>query len=218
MSLIRRLSTSITSTVDRAVSKVENHDAIINAALRDTQQAAARSRVRLERVRKDGQGLRTKRGNLEIAVTRWTERAKAVAAEDEAKALECLRRKKECELQLRNLAESIAKHDELESRIAEQVKKIEARIGEVSQQRNMMRSRQSVADAMRTIHDIEGVSYGDIEDTFDRWEINLGEAEVLTGSVSVGDPLETAFIAEEEADELRAELSVLLKEDEEKPS
>ena len=80
MSLIRRISTSITSTVDRAVSKVENHDAIINAALRDTQQAAARSRVRLERVRKDGQGLRTRRGNVEIAVTRWTERAKAVAA------------------------------------------------------------------------------------------------------------------------------------------
>ena len=52
MSLIRRLSASITSSVDRAVSKVENHDAIINAALRDTQQAAARSRVRLERVRK----------------------------------------------------------------------------------------------------------------------------------------------------------------------
>ena len=218
MSLIRRISTSITSTVDRAVSKVENHDAIINAALRDTQQAAARSRVRLERVRKDGHGLRTKRGNLEVAVKRWTERARTVAAEDEAKALECLRRKKECELQLRNLTDSIAKHDELEARIAEQVKKIEARIGEVSQQRNMMRSRQSVADAMRTIHDIEGVSYGDIEDTFDRWEINLGEAEILTGSVSDSDPLETAFIAEEEAEELRAELSILLQEDEEKPS
>ncbi len=218
MSLIRRISTSITSTVDRAVSKVENHDAIINAALRDTQQAAARSRVRLERVRKDGHGLRTKRANLEVAVTRWTERAKSVAAEDEAKALECLRRKKECEMQLRNLAESIAKHDELESRIAEQVKKIEARIGEVSQQRNMMRSRQSVADAMRTIHDIEGVSYGDIEDTFDRWEINLGEAEILTGSISTGDPLETAFMADEEADELRAELSDLLNEDKENTS
>ena len=218
MSLIRRISTSITSTVDRAVSKVENHDAIINAALRDTQQAAARSRVRLERVRKDGHGLRTKRGNLEVAVKRWTERAKTVAADDEAKALECLRRKKECELQLRNLAESIAKHDELEARIAEQVKKIDARISEVSQQRNMMRSRQSVADAMRTIHDVEGVSYGDIEDTFDRWEINLGEAEILTGSVSDSDALETAFIAEEEAEELRAELSILLKEDEEKPS
>ena len=218
MSLIRRISTSITSTVDRAVSKVENHDDIINAALRDTQQAAARSRVRLERVRKDGHGLRTKRGNLEVAVKRWTERAKSVAADDEAKALECLRRKKECELQLRNLAESIAKHDELEARIAEQVKKIDARINEVSQQRNMMRSRQSVADAMRTIHDVEGVSYGDIEDTFDRWEINLGETEILAGATTTVDPLDSTFLDEEVTAELEAQLEELLNNDEENTS
>ncbi len=218
MSLIRRISTSITSSVDRAVSKVENHDAIINAALRDTQRAAARSRVRLERVRKDGQGLRTRRASLEEAVARWAERARNVAAEDEAKALECLRRRKDCEQQLRSLADSIEKHDELEVRIADQVKKIEARIGEVTQQRNMMRSRQSVAEAMRTINNIEGISYGDIEDTFDRWEINLGEAEILTGATSDSDPLESAFLAEEDTAELRAELEVLLKSDKEDSS
>ena len=218
MSLIRRISTSITSSVDRAVSKVENHDAIINAALRDTQQAAARSRVRLERVRKDGHGLRSRRANLEIAITRWTERAKTTAGADEAKALECLRRRKECEAQLRNLVLSIDKHDELEAKISAQVKKIEARIGEVSQQRNMMRSRQSVADAMRTINDIEGVSYGEIEDTFDRWEINLGETEIVTGASIASDPLETTFMAEEETAELRAELSELLNTEQEKPS
>ena len=218
MSLIRRISTSISSTVDRAVSKVENHDAIINSALRDTQQAAARSRVRLARVRKDGESLKTRRGELELAVTRWTDRAKSVAGDDEAKALECLRRRKDCELQLRNLEESIEKHDELESRISDQVKKIEARVGEVAQQRNMMRSRQSVAEAMRTINNIEGVSYGEIEDTFDRWEINLGESEILTGAAATSDPLDTAFLAEEDTAELRAELDELMKADEEKPS
>ena len=218
MSLIRRISASLTSSVDRAVSRVENHDAVINAALRDTQQAAARSRVRLERVRKDGHNLRTRKGNLETAVTRWTERARQVAVEDEAKALECLRRKKECEGQLRNLEVSIEKHDELESRIVDQVKKIESRIGEVSQQRNMMRSRQSVAEALRTINDIEGVSYGEIEDTFDRWEINLGETEIQVGVGSPTDSLETAFIAEEEKAELKAELELLLNSEEEKPS
>ena len=218
MSLIRRISASLTSSVDRAVSRVENHDAVINAALRDTQQAAARSRVRLERVRKDGHNLRTRKGNLETAVTRWTERAKAVATEDEAKALECLRRKKECEAQLCNLEVSIEKHDELEARIVDQVKKIESRIGEVSQQRNMMRSRQSVAEALRTINDIEGVSYGEIEDTFDRWEINLGETEIQVGVGSPTDSLETAFIAEEEKAELKAELDLLLCPDEEEPS
>ena len=218
MSLIRRISASITSSVDRAVSKVENHDAIINAALKETQRAAARSRVRLERVRKDGRALKTRRGELEVAVTRWTERAKKVAATDEAKALECLRRRKECQKQLQNLADSIEKHDELECRIVEQVKKIEARIGEVSHQRNMMRSRQSVAEAMRAIHNIEGVSYGEIEDTFDRWEINLGETEILTGACATGDPLDSAFLAEEDTVELRAELEELLDEDEEDSS
>lgn len=218
MSLIRRISTSITSSVDRAVSKVENHDAIIISALRDTQQAAARSRVRLERVRKDGRSLKTRQETLVVAVSRWGERAKSVAANDEAKALECLRRRKDCEKQLQNLRDSIEKHDELETRIAEQVKKIEARIGEVAQQRNMMRSRQSVAEAMRTINNIEGVSYGEIEDTFDRWEINLGETEIILGAATTTDPLDTAFLTEEDTAELRAELSDLLNNDKEKPS
>ena len=218
MSLIRRISTSITSSVDRAVSKVENHDAIINSALRDTQQAAARSRVRLERVRKDGHALKTRHGDLQLAASRWTNRARSIAGSDEGKALECLRRRKECDLQVRNLQESIEKHDDLEARIADQVKKIEARIGEVSQQRNMMRSRQSVAEAMRTINNIEGVSYGEIEDTFDRWEINLGETEILTGAIATTDPLDSVFLAEEDTAELRAELSELLKTEEEDSS
>ncbi|MEO1245224.1 MAG: PspA/IM30 family protein [Pseudomonadota bacterium] len=218
MSLIRRISTSITSSVDRAVRKVENHDAIINAALRDTQQAAARSRVRLARVRKDGESLKSRFRELELSASRWTERARQVAAKDEAKALECLRRRKECESQLVGLRDSIEKHDELETRIAEQVKKIESRIGEVAQQRNMMRSRQSVAEAMRTINNIEGVSYGEIEDTFDRWEINLGETEILMGAAVTSDPLDTAFLAEEDTAELRAELEELLHRDEENPS
>ena len=218
MSLIRRISTSITSSVDRAVSKVENHDAIINAALRDTQRAAARSRVRLERVRKDGHNLKTRYANLQQAVGRWTDRARRIAADDEAKALECLRRRKDCETQLRNLDDSIEKHEELEARISEQVKKIEARIGEIAQQRNMMRSRQSVAEAMRTINNIEGVSYGEIEDTFDRWEINLGETEVLMGAMTDRDPLDSAFLAEEDTAELRAELEELLLSDKEDSS
>lgn len=210
MSLIRRISTSITSSVDRVVSKVENHDAIINAALRDTQQAAARARVRLERVRKDGRQLAERKSGLEQAVVRWADRARSVASENEAKALECLRRRRECEQQLAHVTQAIGRHEELEARIAGQVKKIEARIGEVAQQRNMMRSRQSVADAMRTINNVEGISYSEVEDTFDRWETNLGETEILMGAMSNGDPLESEFLAEEDTADLRAELAELL--------
>jgi phage shock protein A len=218
MSLIRRISASFTSSVDRAVSKVENHDAIVNAALQDTRQAAARSKVRLERVRKDGRALKDRYESLRVAESRWTERAKSIAATDEAKAFECLRRRKECETQIRTLDDSIAKHGELEARIVEQVKKIEARIGEVSQQRNMMRSRQSVSEAMQAIQKIEGVSYGEVEDTFDRWEINLGETEILMGVAGSSDPFDSEFLAEEDTTALRAELDALTNADVENSS
>ena len=210
MTLIKRISTSIFSSVDRAVSKVENHDAIINAALKETQHAAARSRVRLVRVQKDGNSLKTRQKELQTAVVSWTERAKSVAESDEAKALECLRRRKACETQLAGLEDSIAKHLQLENRISENLKKIEARISEVSHQRNMMRSRQSVAEATRIINNIEGVSYGEIEDTFDRWEINLGESEITLGAGVSTDSLESAFLVEEDQAALRAELSILM--------
>jgi phage shock protein A len=218
MNFIRRISATLTSSVDRAVSKVENHDAIVNAALRDTQQAAARAHVRLERVRKDGHGLKTRFQSLQQARTRWTERARNAAVDDEAKALECLRRRKDCDAQLASLKDSIGKHEELEARIAEQVKKIQARIGEVTEQRNMMRSRQSVTEAMRAIQSIEGSSYDDIEDTFDRWEINLGETEILMGASCSADALESEFLAEEDTAALRAELSDLLDDNEEDSS
>ena len=213
MNMLKRISATITSSVDKAVTKVENHDAIINAALQETQQAAARSRVRLARVQKDGNSLTTRRDNLTAAVRTWTARAKSVARTDEQKALECLRRKRDCESQLKNLEQAIANHNDLETRVSENLQKIEARISEVSHQRNMMRSRQSVAEANRIVSKIEGVSYGEIEDTFDRWEINLGETEIMHGSNSVSDVLENDFLAAEDSAELKAELEMLIDKD-----
>ncbi len=215
MSLIKRISASITTSLDNAVRKVENHDAIIDASLRESRRAAARTRVRLARVLKDGAALKSRHEELTAAVTQWTGRAKKVAASDEARALECLRRRNECQAQARNLEESIQRHRELETRISDNLKKIEARIAEVSQQRNVMRSRQSVAEAMRVINDVEGDTYGDIEDTFDRWEINLSESEIMFGGDALTDPLETGFLQEEDHESLRAELADLLDEDRE---
>ncbi len=213
MSLIQRISATLTSSVDRAVSRVENHDAIINAALKDTRRAAARSRVRLERVRRDGDALKTRLRELEEAATRWTERARSIAGKDETRALECLRRRRDCLQQIDKLTQSIARHDELEQRIGEQVREIDERIKEVTEQRNVMRSRQSVAEAMHAMNAAQGGSAVDIEDTFDRWEINLGETELLFGANVTADPLDTSFLEEEDRAALRAELDVLLERD-----
>jgi phage shock protein A len=118
-------------------------------------------------------------------------------------------------MQANGIEQSLEKHRELEQRITENLKKIDARIGEVSHQRNMMRSRQSVAEATRIINNVEGVSYGEIEDTFDRWEINLGETEIILGSGASTDSLESAFLVEEDQESLRAELAELMNKDNE---
>ena len=218
MSLIQRISATLTSSVDRAVSRVENHDAIINAALKDTRRAAARSRVRLERVRRDGNALKTRLRELDEAATRWADRARSIAGDDETRALECLRRRRDCLKQIDNLKHSIERHDELEQRIGAQVREIDERIKEITGQRNMMRSRQSVAEAMHAMNSIQGGAAIDIEDTFDRWEVNLGESELLFGMTATSDPLDTAFIEQEDRADLRAELDDLLATDEEDAS
>ena len=39
MNLIKRLTTSVTATLDSAVGQIENHDAIIEATIKQTRQA-----------------------------------------------------------------------------------------------------------------------------------------------------------------------------------
>ena len=56
---------------------------------------------------------------------------------------------------------------------------------------------------------------GEIEDTFDRWEINVGETEIMLGSCASTDSLESAFLVEEDSEALRAELAVLINKDDE---
>jgi phage shock protein A len=214
MRLIRRISATLTSSVDRAIARVENHDAIIDAGLRDARLAAARSQVRLDRLRKDGAGLEARRRELENAIAQWSRRATQLAGDDEERALECLRRRRVCAEQLGKLKAAIESHRELETRIAEQVRKIDARIGEMSEQRNRLRSRQSVADAMLAIRKVEGPGCRDIEDTFDRWEIILAESEYRFGTARQVDPLDSAFASEEQAMELRSELALLLADEE----
>ena len=218
MGWFKRISATITSTVDQAVTRVENHDAIIAAAIKSTQASAAKAKVRLARVQKDGQALRSRANELRLAEKTWASRARSVAENDKDKALECVRRRKAARTQLERINASLAQHDELEAQVVETLRKIEARLLEMKQQRNMMRSRETVADAMRIINNIDGVATSDIEETFDRWEILITESEIASGKSEPVDALDVAFLEEEDKAELEAELDELLSEEEDDES
>lgn len=204
--------TRITTTLERAVSQLENHDAVVEVAIKDTRTAIAKSRTRLARVQKDGDQLRQKLIDLTEQEKRWKTRAIEIAKSDEDKALACMGRYKHCQAQLTDTTNALTQHEQMEQQLRQNLLHIEQKLENLIQQRNHMRSRHSTADAMRIINSVEDNSVHHLEDTFERWETQIMEAEYKAGTNTSLDPLDDEFIATETTQELRLELDALLEE------
>ena len=74
MSIFKRLHTTLRSRVDHMVSEIENHDAVIEAAIREARRSVARSKVRLAGLKGDGMRLRRRLSELRDAERQWTKR------------------------------------------------------------------------------------------------------------------------------------------------
>lgn len=211
MNLFTRISATLTRKMDDMVSQVENHDAVVAVALKDTRAAVAKAKVRLERVRKDGESMRKRLSDATHMAQLWENRAKETAAKDEQKALACIARRNQCREQIVQTQAALVRHEELENKVSENVQRMEQRLRDITQQQNLMRSRQSTADAMRIINQIEGSTDNGIEDTFDRWETLITETEYSIGHMSSTDTLDMSFAKEESTMQLQAELAALLE-------
>ncbi len=210
MNLFSRITATFTSKLDEVVSHVENHDAIVAVALKDTRAAVAKAKVRLDRVRRDGEAMQRRLDDAKYKAQLWEDRAKDIATKDEQKALACIARRNQCREQITQTQAALTKYEELETKVGENVQSMEKRLRDITQQQNLMRSRQSTADAMRIINQIEGTTNNSIEDTFDRWETLITETEYSTGHISSTDTLDMSFAKEENTVQLQAELAELL--------
>ena len=212
MSLIKRISTTFTASIGNVVTRVENHDAIIDASLKECRQAAARAKVQLKRVQKDTAQLTDKQQRTRKDIELWQQRAIEAATKDEAKALQCLKRKQQLESVIDQLAASRAQQQDAERSISENLKQIEHRITQVSQQRNAFKSRQAASEATKVLAQFDSDRTPCIEDTFERWESKLMEAELSTNCDTNFDPLESEFLQQEETASLKLELENLMQQ------
>jgi len=213
MSIFKRLKTTITASVDQMVGDIENHDAIVEVSIKEARQAVAKSKVRLARLKCEGGKLRRKHAELTNAEIQWTQRARNNADKDEDKALECLRRRNECQRHLAELEEALGKHEALESRLGGDIRTAEHKISEMNQQRNFMRTRQSAAEALNSISDLDESMINETSGAFERWDIRVTESELEAGisDIAIEDSLEREFINTEERETLRAELADLIE-------
>lgn len=201
---------SVTSWVDGALAQIENHEATVSSAIGRVRQSAARARVQLKRVERDQRELRETLSREEAAVDAWRRRAKE--AEDEEEALECLRRHKASERRVSHLRHRLEEHERTHKELSDGIASLNARLRELTERKNLMRTRQSRAEAAHGMAYTSG-PLGDLEDVFERWESRVGEIEIASECADPIDAFEADFESTEEDAELLIELEELRRDE-----
>jgi phage shock protein A len=206
MKSLRRLTASIVASFEGVVGQLENHEALVTAAIREAEQAASRARAQLARVQRDGAGLRKRVEELREQAALWEERAKKSSAIDKDRALECVRRRQRATIQAEKLEEQANNHIKLERQLIVDLRTVDDKLLALRQQRNIMRTRESRAEALKLIHSADSSFIGELDDIFDRWEARIVTCEDQSRGVVVDDMdgLTEEFESQEERDKLLA--------------
>lgn len=210
MNRMKRWTMSMTSWVDGVLAQVENHEAAVSSAIGRVRQSTARARVQLKRVERDQQALRDTLLEEEEAIDAWRRRAKS--AQDENVALECLRRHKASERRVLRLRQRLGEHEHCHKELSDGIRVLNGRLCELTERKNLMRTRQSRAEAAHGMANSTG-PIGDLEDVFERWESRVGEIEIAAECEQPIDAFEAEFESTEEDAELLIELEELRRED-----
>ncbi len=216
MSIFKRLSATLVSRIDQVVGEIENHDAVVRVALQDMRKRIAEARVRLGQLQREQARLKQQIQAQQDDARRWRERALACAGSDEAKALECVRRSRDCQQRAKKLEQSLVGFEATAEKLAGDIDTSEQRLARNKQKLTLMRARQSGSAALNNAAEEGEDACQLLDDTFDRWEINISQAEMVGDDIPDIDPLEREFTTCEQEEELRRELARLLAEEEQR--
>ena len=207
MNLIKRLTTTVSATLDSAVGQIENHDAIIEATIKQTRQSVAKTKARINTLRQQQQAYETQLKDARDQHASWTQRATQLANNDQDKALQCMSRRNQCQSEINRLTLLIEQQKSLINDVSLNLQKLQAQSDEMSQKHNLMRSRQAVADVNRAVG--KAANNISVNDTFERWESIVMEHEMTVNDLCTRDPLELELTQQEDDAELLRQLTDL---------
>jgi phage shock protein A len=208
MGYFGRFTSGVVARIDELIARVENHEALADAALCELQSATARGQARHARVRRDGDALRKALSQEQQAAAQWRERA--LRQSEDARALECLRRSQHAARKAGDLQQRLAHHEQAERTLAADVSALGERLTHLREQRNMMRARQTCAEALAGVHGGARELDAELAGIFERWELHVAEAEFFGEHRPVhADELARELDDEESQAALRAELARL---------
>ena len=210
MSIVKRVYTSIAASVDQLVSEIENHEAAIGAAINEHSHKLSAARVKLNRLRATEQRTQEKRAELIETETRWVERARAEADQDEEKALLCLQRRQQIRRKIDKLTASLAEYRQAIAKMDSNIQRFEEEIKTLKQRHELLRARQTSAEVMSHMDGFSDALVNDLEQSFERWEIRVAQHEMGDDGCNAFDELEQHYVEQENREALRTELTDLM--------
>jgi phage shock protein A len=216
MKLIKRLSTSITATLDSAVGQLENHDAIVEVSIKQTRQAVAKTRARINTLRQQHQAYQAQLKEAKEQFDLWTQRATDLAASDQNKALQCVARRNQCEADIGRLSYSEKQQADLVRDVTANLQTLQGKLDQTTQKHNLMRSRQTVADVNRAVAYVN--TDGNLSDTFERWESAVLEHEFAVSDACSDDSLDLELTRAEDEVDLLAQLALITQDSQQPPA
>lgn len=215
MSLIKRLSTSLVASLDQVVGSIENHDAVIQASLKDMRGKIAAARQRLSQVQSEATRLEDEIAAQRQQAAQWQRRALATAQTDESKALECMRRARACEQQSQQLQTARQPYAQTLARLRQDIDSSEQRLRELQQKHSLLRARQASGVALNATGGGDVDTIRQLDDSFERWEVKLAQLDICSDNRYAQpepmDALQQAFESDEQTAELRRALDELLQ-------
>ena len=214
MALLKRTITTVAAKIDQLVGEIENHDALIQAAIGEQKKKIAAAKVQLRRMQENEHRLASQIAECAANDKRWTERARQVAANDEEKALACLQRRNRNRDQIQKMKLMQAEYQRSVIQMRQNIQRCEEELRGMVQKHQVLRARQCTADAMQIIDRDGAATLPDVETSFECWETKTAPNEYLVDNFDTTDELEREFVDAETQEALRDELAELLADSE----
>lgn len=211
--LFKRTFTSLYSKIDQMVGEIENHDALIQAAIAEQKGKIASAKIQLRRLQENSQRTQEQIAQLSSNEKQWTQRAAKEASGNEEQALACLQRRQKIRQQIDKLRHIQREYEHSATSVKSNITQCEDDLARMVQKHQILRARQSTAEAMQIIDSGPENQQRNLESSFDRWEVKISQGEVSTEYYNEVDILEQDYLSEENEQDLRAQLADLLLEE-----
>lgn len=215
MSIIKRIATTLHASVDRTVASIENHDAVVQATLKEQQRSVAKASVKLRHLETISKRQQENIDRLKQRIESWSARAKSIAETDKEKALDCLVQRQADQRLLDIALKEQETHQTLLARMQGNVIELQERVSDMQSQHRDLQMRDTVARAKTGLDEIESHSVANINDTFERWEVSVEAREMdnalVTHASKLPLSLDDEFTQKENQEALEKELNALLK-------